>query len=156
MKQAKTNAMRILEREKITYTPHSYNGEDGAIDGMAVAKKTGRDYKDVLKTLVCKGASGGLYVFCIPVDKELPLKPAAAAAGEKSISMLPLDQLLAQTGYQRGGCSPIGMKKSYPTFVGADAFTRKTVLVSGGRVGLQIELAPKDLLAVTAGQVFSF
>lgn len=155
MKLQKTNAMRILDREKIAYTPHSYQTDDGAVDGVAVAKKTGQDPKRVLKTIVCKGAAGGIYVFCIPVEEELLLKSAAAAAKEKNIALLPLQELTAKTGYQRGGCSPVGMKKDYPTFIWKEAMEQPFILVSGGKVGLQIELSPEDLLKVTNGVVFA-
>lgn len=150
-KQSKTNAMRLLERLGIPYTAHSYDTADGAIDGMAVAAKTGRDPARVYKTLVTKGG-GGLFVFCLPVNRELDLKAAARAAGEKNLAMLPVSQINAATGYVRGGVSPLGMARQYPTFVAAEAEDQATVLVSGGRIGLQIELAPADLIqAAKAG-----
>lgn len=152
-KVAKTNAMRILEREKIPCQMHRYNAEDGEIDGMSVARKTGRDPARVYKTLVARGASGGVLVFCIPVDAELDLKKAAKAAKEKSIAMLPVAALNETTGYVRGGVSPVGMKKNYPTFLSAEATKHESILVSGGRVGLQIEMAPQDLLRVCRAQL---
>lgn len=151
MKQGKTNAMRILERMGIPYTMHEYDAAGGAIDGVSVAHKTGQDPTRVFKTLVAKGASGAVLVFCIPVERELHLKAAARAAGEKSVAMAPLANLTPLTGYVRGGCSPVGMKKAYPTFLDASALLQGTILVSGGRVGLQIEIAPADLLRAANG-----
>lgn len=154
MKIPKTNAMRLLERSGIAYQAHTYNSADGAIDGMAVAGKTGRDPQQVYKTLASRGASGEVYIFCIPVDMELPLKRAAAAANEKSLAMLPLADVTRVTGYVRGGVSPFAMKKKYRTFVAEAAKAWETVLVSGGQVGLQIELAPEDLVTATEGGWF--
>lgn len=149
MKQTKTNAMRLLDKAGIAYAAQSYDTADGAIDGVSVAKKTGRDPARVFKTLVCTGASGSVYVFCIPVAAELQLKAAARAAGEKSLGMLPVARLLETTGYVKGGCSPVGMKKQYPTFLHESAFGFETILVSGGKVGLQIELSPIALAGCT-------
>lgn len=149
MKQAKTNAMRLLERAGIPYTPHEYATDDGALDGISVADKTGQDRQKVYKTLVARGASGAVYVFCIPVAAELNLKLAAHAAGEKNIHMLPLAEITPTTGYVRGGCSPVGMKKQYPTFLHEAAMEQSAILVSGGRVGLQIEITPQNLQAAT-------
>lgn len=143
MAESKTNAMRILERLKIDYKAHSYDA-DGGIDGCSVAEKLGQPEEQVFKTLVTKGKSG-YFVFVIPVAEELDLKKAAKAAGEKSVEMLHVKDLLPTTGYIRGGCSPLGMKKAFPTFVHESAENQTTVMVSGGRIGLQIELAPKDL-----------
>lgn len=145
MKPAKTNAMRLLEGLGFSYTPHTYDTADGAIDGVSVAAKTQRDANTVYKTLVTRGASGAVLVFCLPVGGELHLKAAARAAGEKSIAMLPLQNITAITGYVRGGVSPLAMKKSYPTFIDEAAQQQGTILVSGGKIGLQIELAPQDL-----------
>lgn len=142
MKKVKTNAMRLLDRMGVAYTAHEYDTADGALDGVSVAVKTGRNPARVFKTLVLRGADGGNYVFCIPVEAELDLKSAARAAGVKSMAMLPLAELLPTTGYERGGCSPLGMKKALPTFLAASAFGHQTILVSGGKVGLQIELSP--------------
>lgn len=154
MKQQKTNAMRLLEKLDIPYQAHGYATDDGAVDGLSVAKKTGRDPARVYKTLCAKGASGGVLVFCIPVDRELDLKAAARAAGEKSVAMLPLAGVNAATGYVRGGVSPLAMKKAYPTWIDEAAGAMPTILVSGGRVGLQIELAPAGL-ARAAGAAFA-
>ena len=149
MAQPKTNAMRMLEKEKVPYAFHEYSHEDGAIDGLAVAKKLGQDPARVFKTLVTQGASRAFYVFVIPVAAELDLKKAARAVGEKSVSMLHVAELLKTTGYVRGGCSPVGMKKRFVTVVDSSAQSLPTLMVSAGRIGAQLELAPKDLLAVT-------
>lgn len=152
MKQNKTNALRLLEKAGIPYTAAEYDTTDGSIDGISVAHKTGRSPEEVFKTLVAKGASGGIFVFCIPAGQELDVKAAARAAGEKSIHMLPLASLLGVTGYVRGGCSPIGMKKAFPTFIHSTALNLPQILVSGGRPGLQIQLTPAHLLQATGGQ----
>ena len=149
----KTNAMRLLESLGISYVMHQYEAGDGVIDGVSVARKTGQDPARVFKTLVTKGGSGAVLVFCIPVERELDLKRAARAAKEKSVAMLPLADVTPTTGYVRGGVSPMGMKKRYPTFLDSSALKHPTILVSGGRIGLQIELAPQDLLRATAGAV---
>ena len=146
MKVNKTNAMRLLERLGTPYQMHQYSTEDGAIDGLSVARKTGQSPERVFKTLVTKGASGAVLVFCIPVQGELNLKQAARAAGEKSVAMLPLSDITTLTGYVRGGVSPLGMKKQYPTFLDASALAHPSIIVSGGRIGLQVEIAPQDLL----------
>lgn len=153
MKQAKTNAMRLLEQQSVPYTPHEYDTKDGAIDGVSVAQKTGQNPQCVFKTLVTH-AENRYFVFCIPVAEELDLKAAARAAGEKSIAMLPLAEITKVTGYMRGGCSPLGMKKQYPVFIDASAQTLAKVVVSGGKIGLQIELEPNQLAAV-AGASFA-
>ncbi|KMT22176.1 Cys-tRNA(Pro) deacylase [Clostridium cylindrosporum] len=141
----KTNAMRILDKEKIEYITKVYDTSDGKIDGVSVAKKVGRAENEIFKTIVTIGATKELYVFIIPVDKEIDLKKAAKVAGEKKIDMLPLNDLLKYTGYIRGGCSPIGMKKLYKTFIQENAMNLETMVFSGGKVGLQIELKPDDL-----------
>ena len=147
-KQEKTNVMRTLERLKIPYQEHFY-GDTEAISGVEVAAVLGEDPARTFKTLVTVGKSKTHYVFMVPVAEELDLKKAAAAAGEKSVSMLPQKELLPLTGYVHGGCSPIGMKKSFPTFQHAGAEKLETVCVSGGKVGCQIELKPEDLQRVT-------
>lgn len=144
----KTNAMRILERGKAAYTVHTYEG--GALSGVAVAQALGEDVGRVYKTLVTVGSPRKYYVFVIPVAAELDLKKAAKAAGEKSVEMLPQKELFPLTGYVHGGCSPLGMKKTFPTFFHADA-EGKTIFVSGGKVGLQTEVACADLLRLTGG-----
>ena len=148
-KEEKTNVMRILDQKKVPYTPYTYPHEPGvAVDGVTVAESMGQDPARVFKTLVTKGASGGYYVFDIPVAETLDLKKAAKAVGEKSIAMLHQKELLPLTGYVHGGCSPIGMKKQYPTVFHETAEILDTILVSAGKVGYQVELAPADLIAL--------
>ena len=144
----KTNAMRMLERDGVQYKVHTYDG--GALSGVEVASVLGEDDARVFKTLVTSAAPGKCFVFVIPVAAELDLKKAAAAAGQKSLEMLPQKQLLPATGYVHGGCSPVGMKKSFPTFFDSSA-QGKTIFVSGGKVGMQIEVACADLIKVTGG-----
>ena len=146
MAESKTNVMRILDRAKIPYQSHFYEHGDGQIDGVSVAGKLGQDPARVFKTLVTKGTSGSYSVFEVPVSKELDLKKAAKAAGEKSISMIPVSEINKVTGYIRGGCSPIGMKKQFPTFLDESARNFETIMVSGGKIGTQVELAPNDLI----------
>ena len=148
MAEQKTNVMRLLEQKKIPYTAHSYPHGDEAVDGVTVARITGQDPAKVFKTLVAAGVSRRVYVFGIPVAAELDLKKAAKAVGEKSIAMVKVNELLALTGYVRGGCSPVGMKKLYPTVFDASIETLDTVLVSAGRIGWQIELQPAALIAL--------
>ena len=149
MAQAKTNAQRMLEKEKIPYLAHTYETEDGHIDGVSVAHKMGIDPAVVVKTLVTRGASRGIYVFVVPVALELNLKAAARAVGEKSVEMIAVKEITPLTGYIRGGCSPIGMKKHYPTVVDESARLLERMIVSAGRIGDQIELAPGDLQKAT-------
>ena len=146
MAEAKTNAMRMLDRAKIAYNTYSYDHSDGKIDGVSVAAKLGQDVQRVYKTLVTHGASGAYYVFVIPVAKELDLKKAAKSVGEKSVEMLHVSDINKVTGYIRGGCSPVGMKKLYVTVFDRSVEALPTVIVSGGRIGSQIEAAPGDLL----------
>ena len=146
MAEVKTNAMRMLDRAKIPYRVHMYDHADGKIDGVSVAKKLGQDVDAVYKTLVTKGAGGGYFVFVIPVARELDLKKAARVVGEKSVAMIPVADLNKATGYIRGGCSPVGMKKLYPTVFDASVLNLSAVIVSGGRIGCQIEASPSDLL----------
>ena len=149
MAQAKTNAQRMLEKEKIPYLAHTYETEDGHIDGVSVAHKMGIDPAVVFKTLVTRGASRGIYIFVVPVALELNLKAAARAVGEKSVEMIAVKEITPLTGYIRGGCSPIGMKKHYPTVVDESARLQERLIVSAGRIGDQIELAPGDLQKAT-------
>lgn len=151
--EQKTNVMRLLDQKKIPYRAHEYPHGDGAVDGLTVAKITGQDPARVFKTLVARGASGRVCVFVLPVAEELDLKKAARAAGEKSVAMVRPGELPGLTGYVRGGCSPIGMKKRYPTFFDSGMEGLETVLVSAGRIGSQAELAPAALLAVTGGSL---
>lgn len=148
-KKTKTNACRKLDQNKISYKIHEYYGS-GAISGKEVAAFLGEAPDDVYKTLVARGKSQNPYVFVIPVLRELDLKKAARAAGEKSIAMLAQKDLLPLTGYEHGGCSPIGMKKEFPTFIDQKAQGKDRIFVSGGRIGLQLELSPKDLLKIVA------
>ena len=150
---AKTNAMRILEREGVPYLVHTYSPDTG-VDGASVARALGQDPQAVFKTLVTQGRSRAMYVFVIPVAATLNLKLAAAACGEKSIDMIPQKQLLPSTGYIHGGCSPIGMKKALPTFIDETAQLFDAICVSAGRIGAQAELAPDDLLRLT-GAVYA-
>ena len=145
-KEEKTNVMRVLEQKKIAYTAHSYPHEEGmAVDGVTVAKSMGFDPAQVFKTLVARGASGQYYVFDVPVAESLDLKKAARAVGEKSIKMIHQKELLPLTGYIRGGCSPIGMKKHFPTFLDETAILYDEIGVSGGMRGVQVLLNPEAL-----------
>ncbi len=146
-KEEKTNVMRTLEQKKIPYTPHEYPTE-GMIDGVSVAQYLHQNPERLFKTLVTRGASGGYYVFDIPVAETLDLKKAAKAVGEKSIAMLPQKELLPLTGYVHGGCSPIGMKKQFPTVLHETAQLFDTIFVSAGKIGAQVEVAPSDLLTL--------
>lgn len=145
----KTNAMRIIEKEGAEYKVHTYDG--GALSGVEVAAALGEDVDRLYKTLVTTAGPGKFYVFVIPVAAELDLKKAAKAAGEKSVEMLPQKQLLPTTGYIHGGCSPVGMKKLFPTFFDVSA-EGKTVFVSAGKVGMQVELPCTTLLKITKGK----
>ena len=144
-KEEKTNVMRLLEQRGIPYTAHSYPA-DGPVDGVSVAAFLGQDAEQVFKTLVCQGASGAHYVFDIPAAESLDLRKAARAVGEKSVAMLHQKELLPLTGYVHGGCSPVGMKKQYPTVFHETAEIIDTIMVSAGKIGYQVELAPGDLM----------
>ena len=144
-KQQKTNVMRILSRAKIPYEAHFYDTDDGDLSGTTVARKLGEDQDLVYKTLVCRAHSGAFYVFVIPVAGSLNLKKAAAAVGEKSIDMIAQKELLPNTGYIHGGCSPVGMKKPYPTTIHQDAENLSVFYVSAGKVGAQVGVNPKAL-----------
>lgn len=152
MAKVKTNAMRILDTQKIPYEILTYESKDGKIDGVAVAGKIGRDPAQVYKTLVVVGSSKDLYVFVIPAEGELDMKKAAREAGEKSVEMLPVKDIQKYTGYIRGGCSPVGMKKNYPTFLDESAQELDTIIVSAGKIGFQVELAPDQLVSAVAGK----
>ena len=143
--------MRVLDQMKIPYTAHTYDPESG-IDGVSVARSLGQDPAAVFKTLVARGASGGYYVFDIPVAATLDLKKAAKAAGVKSVAMIHVADINKVTGYIRGGCSPVGMKKQFVTVFDESCLAQDTMLVSGGRIGTQIECAPADLVKVTRGK----
>ena len=150
-KETKTNAMRKLDTLHISYTEHQYDASDGHIDGVAVAAKCGLDPDQVFKTLVTQGNNRNFYVFVIPVREELDLKKCAKAAQVKSVEMIHVKDLLKTTGYIRGGCSPVGMKKEFSTFFDETMVLFDTVYVSGGRIGTQIEISPDDLIRVTNG-----
>ena len=143
----KTNVMRILDKHKISYVSHSYAQTD-AISGVEVASVLGENPAQVFKTLVTVGKSGGHYVFMIPVAEELDLKKAAACVGEKAVEMVKSKELLPLTGYIHGGCSPIGMKKSFPTFIHKTASDFATILFSAGKIGWQVEMPLKELQTV--------
>ena len=145
----KTNVMRILDKKKISYEYHTYT-PDATLTGEDIAGLLGEDTKKVFKTLITRGRSGQYYVFVVPVCCELDLKKAAGAAGEKSVEMILQKELLPLTGYVHGGCSPVGMKKGFPTFIHETAKDYENVFVSAGKVGYQIELAPEDLRSVVA------
>jgi Cys-tRNA(Pro)/Cys-tRNA(Cys) deacylase len=148
-KEEKTNVMRTLEQKKVSFTAHTYPHEEGvAVDGETVAALLGQDPAAVFKTLVTKGASGGYYVFDIPVAESLDLKKAAKAVGEKSIAMLPAKDLLPLTGYVHGGCSPVGMKKQFPTVFHESCLQQETMTVSAGKIGYQVTVKPGDLIAL--------
>ena len=149
-KEIKTNAMRILEQKKIPFTHYTYECEE-FIDGAQTADLLGLPHEKVYKTLVTVGADKNYYVFVIPIDGELDLKKAAKAVGQKSLSMIPVKEINAVTGYIRGGCTAIGMKKQYKTVIHEAAMNLQTMIVSGGRIGSQIELKPEALkVAVNA------
>ena len=151
-KEEKTNVMRILEQKGIPFTPHTYPHEEGvAVDGASVARSLGQDPECVFKTLVARGASKGIYVFEVPVAESLDLKKAARAVGEKSIELLHVAEINAVTGYIRGGCSPVGMKKQYPTVFHETAEIIDTIMVSAGKIGYQVQLNPADLIALVGG-----
>ena len=149
-KDIKTNAMRFLESKKIAYTVNTYECED-FVDGVHIAQMLGQDEKMSYKTLVTKGKSGGYFVFVLPVAQELDMKKAAKAVGEKSVEMLHVKDINAVTGYIRGGCSPLGMKKQFPTVVDKSAQAFETIIISGGRLGSQIFLSPADLVKACGG-----
>ena len=143
-KEEKTNVMRILAQAKIEYKPYFY-GDGTALSGGEVAKILGKDPAGVFKTLVTVARSGEHYVFMIPVLAELDLKKAASAAGEKSVEMIKQKDLLPLTGYVHGGCSPIGMKKPFRTYIDESAEGKETIFFSAGRIGAQVEMKPEDL-----------
>ncbi len=147
----KTNVMRILDQAKIPYRYYFYDHEDGKIDGVSVAHKLGQKEEQVFKTLVTRGASREFYVFVVPVAKELNLKAAAKSVGEKSVEMIHVDEINKTTGYIRGGCSPIGMKKQFKTVIDSSCEQLASIIVSGGKIGAQVEVEPKALLTLIQG-----
>ena len=154
-KDEKTNVMRILDQKKIPYTARFYEEGDGPMGsreyGLHVAQALGVDPARSFKTLVARGASKGIYVFEVPVAENLDLKKAAKAVGEKSIELLHVAEINAVTGYIRGGCSPIGMKKQFPTVLHASALDFDAIDISGGKIGVSVELSPRDLLDLVRG-----
>ena len=150
-KDIKTNAMRILDRNKISYEVNTYECDE-FVDGMDIADKLGQKYEESFKTLVTKGKSGNYYVFVLPVNEELDMKKAAKSVGEKSVEMIHVKDINSVTGYIRGGCSPLGMKKLYKTVIHQSAEKYEKIIISGGRIGSQIIINPFDLVKVTAGK----
>lgn len=151
MAEFKTNVMRILEKEKVEYIAHEYPHGKEAVDGITVAKLLGQNPEYVFKTLVTKG-SKGFYVFVIPVAEELDLKKCAKSVGEKSVEMIPVKDITKVTGYVRGGCSPLGMKKQFVTTFHITAEEIPQIIVSAGKIGFQIDLKPKDLIRLSNGK----
>ena len=152
MAQIKTNAMRILEQKKIKYFPHEYSHGEEAVDGVTVAQILNQPVERVFKTLVARGASKKIYVFVVPVAMKLDYKKAAAVVSEKSVAMIHVNEINELTGYVRGGCSPLGMKKLYSTYYHESIKNYESVMVSAGKIGWQIELAPDDLIRITTGK----
>lgn len=153
MAEQKTNVMRLLEQKKIKYLPHEYPHGDEAVDGVSVAASLGQNPEKVFKTLVARGASKKIYVFDIPVAEELDLKKAAKAVGEKSVAMVHVKEITELTGYVRGGCSPLGMKKQYPVVLHESCEKLDTIIVSAGKIGFQVELDPRELIKLTRAAV---
>ena len=149
-KEVKTNAMRILDRMKIPYTHQAYECDE-FVDGIQTADNLGLPHEKVYKTLVTQGNDKQYYVFVLPIEAELDLKKAAKAAGVKSVSMLHVKDITQVTGYVRGGCTALGMKRKYPTVIDASAEALPEMVVSGGRLGCQIELNPVDLCRAAEG-----
>ena len=148
----KTNAMRLLEAAKIPFHAMEYEVEESDLSGVHVAEQLGEPVEQVFKTLVLRGSRSGYLVCCIPVAEELDLKKVAKAAGEKHVEMLPLKELLPVTGYIRGGCSPIGMKKRFPTYIDETVILFEEIAVSAGARGMQIFLNPEDLIRYTGAE----
>lgn len=148
----KTNAMRMLDKAGISYSTKEYEVDENDLSGSHVADLMGVDHGSIFKTLVLKGEKTGYLVCCIPVDGELDLKKVAKAAGDKKVEMIPMKDLQAITGYIRGGCSPIGMKKPFPTFLEESAQEYPQIAVSGGARGQQIIIAPQSLIGFIGGK----
>ena len=142
---AKTNAVRLLETAGIPFNTSEYDTSDGEVSGIAVAAKIGQEPERVFKTLVTEGKNSGYNVFVIPSNVDLDLKKAAHAANDKNVQLIKTRELEPLTGYIHGGCSPIGMKKQFPTYIDETAEMHETIFVSGGRIGLQIEISAQDL-----------
>lgn len=152
MANVKTNAMRILDKENINYQTYEYDAGDGNIDGVSVAQKLNQPIEKVFKTLVTKGAND-YFVFVMPVEMELNLKSAAKAVNQKSVEMIKVADINKITGYIRGGCSPIGMKKQYQTVIDETCELLDTMIFSGGKIGHQIELAPSGLIQLIGATI---
>lgn len=150
-KEAKTNAMRMLEKKKIPYEAISYECEE-FIDGLHTAEVTGTPVEASFKTLVMQGKSRQYYVFVMPIAKEVDLKKAAKAVGEKSVEMIHVKDITKITGYVRGGCSPLGMKKQFPTVIHESAKEFDQIYISGGRIGLSLKISPLQLAEVTGAE----
>lgn len=148
-KQVKTNAMRLLDAGHVSYSTHAYVVDENDLAATHVAEQLGEDISRVFKTLVLRGERTGIFVCVIPGDKEVDLKKAAVAAGDKKVEMIAMKELLPLTGYIRGGCSPVGMKKKFPTFFHVSARDKETIFVSAGVRGMQIEIAPCVLVDFT-------
>ena len=151
LQMTKTNVMRLLDAAKIPYRAEEYAVDENDLNGMHAAEGIGMPPEQIFKTLVAKGERGGYAVFCIPVCCELDLKKAAKAAHDKKIELIHVKDLLATTGYIRGGCSPIGMKKQFPTVLHASALDFDAIDISGGKIGVSVELSPRDLLELVRG-----
>lgn len=147
-KEVKTNAMRMLDKQKIAYKVNLYDC-DNFIDGVHIADMLAQSYDGSFKTLVTVGKSGEHYVFALPIHRELDLKKAAKVVGEKSVEMIHVKDIFALTGYIRGGCTPLGMKKRFPTVLHESILALDEVIISGGRIGAQIVIAPADLIRAT-------
>lgn len=151
-KSAKTNAIRLVESAGVSHRVYEYDVSDGRIDARAIAEKIGRSPDEVLKTLVAEAPGHRYFVFLVPAASELDLKKAARAANCKSIEMIPQKQLLPLTGYVHGGCSPLGMKKAFPTLIDESAILYESICVSGGRIGLNLAIGPEDLAGLTGAE----
>ena len=154
-KETKTNAMRILDKNKIPYELLTYECDE-FIDGLHTAALTGAPVEQSFKTLVAQGKSKGYYVFVVPIAEEVDLKKAAKIAGEKSVEMIHVKDINAVTGYIRGGCTPIGMKKQFPTYIQQSALDYEQIYVSGGRIGATLKLDPRDLAKVVRAEFSDF
>ncbi len=155
-KAIRTNAMRLLDTQKIKYETAEYEVDENDLSGVHLAETVGVDVSVVYKTLVVRGEKTGINVFVIPAAKELDLKRCAAAAGDKRVEMIHVNELLPLTGYIRGGCSPVGMKKKYPTFIDSSAFSHDRIYVSAGQRGVQLIISPEDLKNAVSAAVGDF
>lgn len=152
-KAEKTNAVRLMDQKKVPYELLRYEIKDGkSVDGISVSEKIGYSYEYVYKTLVARAGRNDFYVFVVPVAKELDLKKAAKVVGQKKVEMIAVKELLGITGYVRGGCSPIGMKKTFPTYIDETATGLDFIIVSAGKIGMQLKMAPQDLAEVSRAE----